>query len=241
MYRPLQDNQLKFLEKSHRYKVGNTKLCSVTSWIKSFFVKFEEAKIAKYVALARQKKGEKITATQVRKEWKLLADAGTDIHKDIELYVRGEKTILDIENQKTMNGINQYHKLRQRYPNAQFFPELRIYSIDLLLAGTIDLLVITQDGRAVIVDWKTNKKIDDKSNNKNDHPVTKDLPDANLTHYTLQLSAYAYILEKEYGLETKALYLEHLFENECREITVPYVKEMIEQMVIYDKADRKET
>jgi CRISPR/Cas system-associated exonuclease Cas4 (RecB family) len=227
---------LKFSEKKHEYRVGKVRLRSVTEWVKSFFVPFDGKTISKYVAASRRRKGEKVTATQVRKEWKAKADDGTLVHRDIELYIRGEKTIVDVDNERSLNGINYYDlKLRQRYPNAQFFPEVRIYSEELRLAGTIDLLIITSEGNAVIVDWKTNKEITDRANNKNPHPVTGAYPDSNLLHYTLQLSVYAYILEKEYGMSTERLCLAHLTLDECKEIVVEYKKALVKEMIRHEE------
>ena len=86
------------------------------------------------------------------------------------------------------------------------FPEYLIYwnSSDgkFKLAGQIDLLI--KDGNDIyVIDYKTNKKLDDKSffdqrtkkSQMMKYPMNN-LMDCNKVHYTLQLSTYAWMLQK---------------------------------------------
>ena len=86
------------------------------------------------------------------------------------------------------------------------YPEYLIYreSDDgiLRIAGQVDLIV-KQGNEITIIDHKTNKKIDQKSgfdtstksNARMKYPLNN-LMDCNFYHYTLQLSTYAWMLQK---------------------------------------------
>jgi ATP-dependent exoDNAse (exonuclease V) beta subunit len=232
--RPLIDPLLKFDEAKHTYKVGRKKLVSVTQFIKQFFLPFNEKEIAKRVAYSRRAKGEKITAKQIIAEWHKTAEDGTLVHKEIEDYITGEKDLLEVANQKSLSGINYYHSLRTTYPGALFYPEVRIYSEKYGLAGTIDLLIITMDG-AVIVDWKTNKKLEGGGRATKFNGVAED----KLSLYSLQLSTYAHILEEEYGYPCKKLILAHLNEETTTVIPVTYFKSVVMEMIALGKKEDK--
>ncbi len=231
--RPLQDKNLKFNAKNHTYKIGTTELRSVTAWLKEFFAPFDEKTVSQFVARNRQAKGEKITAAQVRKEWKKIAEEGTAVHKDIELFIRGKTDELDLQNVRSLAGTAAYKRLCNTYPEARPTPELRIYSEGLRLAGTIDLLLLNPDGTAIIVDWKTNRKLSGDGK-LTKHPAVAGLIDANLVRYQLQLSIYAYILEREHGIKVKKLVIVHLTETEAKEIVVENLRDIVEQMVKHE-------
>ena len=239
-------NKLKFDIKTHTYTVGDTRLTSVTQFIKKFFNEFDTKKISKYVAKARRNKGEKgpkgkpITAWNVRKEWKNSADEGTHIHEQIEEYILGKGYNMKVQDvhKKSMQGINYFTKEMERLSHAQPKTELRLYSETLGIAGTIDLSIIHEqwdedDCRNVVslYDWKTNKQIRTTSYKKSPHPLMKNEVDCSMTHYILQLSLYAYILETEYDMEIDELVIVHLTEGTATPYKVKYRKELIEEML----------
>lgn len=110
------------------------------------------------------------------------------------------------------------------------YSEIGAYLIDYLISGTIDILCI-RDTDFVILDWKTNRKglqfeagyfekdkttIPQQETNK--YIVTKDkmnppiqhMPDCNGTHYTLQLSIYALMVELILNIPCVGLGLCHI-------------------------------
>nr|DAN43627.1 MAG TPA: Exonuclease V [Caudoviricetes sp.] len=113
----------------------------------------------------------------------------------------------------------------------------------LKVAGQIDLLI--KDGNDIyIVDYKTNKKIDQKSGfdtmtKKNAtmlYPLSN-LMDCNYMHYTMQLSTYAYMLQKiNPDFVVKQLILVH-YDHEGNETTynLDYLKEDVERMFSFHK------
>ena len=122
------------------------------------------------------------------------------------------------------------------------FPEYLIYRVSddgkFRLAGQIDLLI--KDGNDIYVrDYKTNSKIDEKSYY---NPRTKkyqmmnyplnNLMDCNKVHYALQLSTYAWMLQKiNPQFNIKQLILIHYdHDGNVTEIPIDYLKDDVIRM-----------
>lgn len=131
------------------------------------------------------------------------------------------------------------------------FPEFLIsYKFDdyLMIAGQIDLLGL--DGNDVyIIDYKSNKKIDSKSyydkttkqSQKMKFPVNH-LDDCNLNLYNLQLSCYAYLLQKiNPKYKIKKLIIHHIdHDGKETEYDLPYLKDEVERILLhYRKGNKK--
>jgi hypothetical protein len=133
------------------------------------------------------------------------------------------------------------------------FPEYMIYrkSNDgkFRLAGQIDLLI--KDGNDIyIVDYKTNKKLDDKSYfdtrtkkcQMMKYPMNN-LMDCNKVHYALQLSTYAWMLQKlnpEFVIK-KLMLIHYDHEGRVSEHELDYLKDDVERMCkFYKKQSRLE-
>lgn len=133
-------------------------------------------------------------------------ERGTKIHEEIEHSFYDNPK--DISLQKF--GLGGKFECRKDYSELDLeygvYPEYLIYreSDDgiLRIAGQVDLIV-KQGNEITIIDHKTNKKIDQKSgfdsttksNAKMKFPLNN-LMDCNFYHYTLQLSTYAWMLQK---------------------------------------------
>jgi hypothetical protein len=205
LVRPLLD------KKSHTYiKDGNT-YTSVTKFVKHFFTDFNELAISKYVAAARRRKGEIVTASQVRKEWKKIAKDGTTVHKHIEEYINEKRKGVTPEMPskkaywaaKALDGLVDLN-------HGMPIPEMVLHSDKYKIAGTSDLVFISEEGAISILDWKTNKVIRTEAKQKGRLPCTSHLDDCNFIHYTLQLSVYSYLFEMLYGIPVTNLRLIHL-------------------------------
>ena len=139
--------------------------------------------------------------------------------KNEEACKRGTKIHADIENSFYINPNNKELEkfvkggkfvCKKNYTDLDLeyglYPEYLIYreSDDgiLLLAGQVDL-IIKKGNHITIVDHKTNERIDTqgfynsvtKSTTKMKYPLNK-LDDTNFWHYTMQLSTYAWMLQK---------------------------------------------
>jgi len=240
-------NKLKFYEKSHKYKIGNKELISVTTFIGSFFESFIEREVArKQVGYAKGrnykkfKKGiiipelDKKKATQKYwlADWKERREHGTLVHKELENYIKyGRKT-------KEPKSIQGYKALDYLADENYMFSRAEevIFNEELGIAGTIDLMIghTNNKGEQLVslVDWKTCKKVDNIAydDKKGIKKPLLEVSDTKINKYTLQLSLYAYMLELR-GFEIDKLYIVHLLDDEYRLIPVCYDKELIIKML----------
>lgn len=228
--------KLKFNKKKHIYTYGDKELQSVTQFVKSFFNPFDEDKIAKATHWALLRKGIKKSVRQIKKEWKEKRESGTAIHKEIHEYITGKKQYHEVSavacralefRQKYLGGLTKPKEL----------PEFPIFDLELKLAGTPDLLV-TEGNVAHIIDWKTSSEIKMKGFSKSPHPLMAGEEDCNYLHYTLQLSLYAYMLERQ-GFRIGELLIVQLKTDGVNVFKVNYKKELIEAMIIWRDENEK--
>lgn len=191
------------------------------------------------------------TQQDILDEWdkanKDSCERGTAIHAELEnQYYKKPK---DISLKKY--GLGGKFECKKGYTELDMkqgvYPEYLIsYESEdgmLKIAGQIDLLI--KDGNDIyIVDYKTNKKIDQKSgfdtttkrNATMLYPLTN-LMDCNYMHYTLQLSTYAYMLQQlNPEFVVKQLILVH-YDHDGNETTynLDYLKEDVERMFGFHK------
>lgn len=229
--------EIKFYEKSHKYKIGTTELTSVTTFLKDYFSPFDVDKIAKIKAMISRRSGEKGKGVRYWKaSWKASAEHGTRVHRALEefiLYKETRSEYLEVFDAKKIDrGINF---IKDNILGVERAPEKIIFDEELGLAGTIDLMVKNKDGTISLFDWKTNNKISFTAyrNQKAKEPIN-DLPDCNWTKYSLQLCLYAYMLERQ-GYKIKDLTLVHLADDYVKPLKVAYNKELIEKVLKHGK------
>lgn len=130
------------------------------------------------------------------------------------------------------------------------YPEFLIsYAFDeyLKVSGQLDCLIL--DGNDVtIIDWKSNRKIDKESyydRNTKKRQMMKfpldNIQDTNFWHYSLQLSTYAYLLQKinpKYKIKKLALiHFDH--DGNETEYEVDYLKEDVARMLLHYRKQNK--
>lgn len=180
-------------------------------------------------------------------ENKKSCERGTRIHEEIENSFY--KNPSNISLQKF--GIGGKFECKKDYPELDLeygvYPEYLIYreSDDgiLRIAGQVDLIV-KQGNEITIIDHKTNKKIDQKSgyntttrsNVKMKYPLNT-LDDCNFYHYTMQLSTYAWMLQKiNPDFVIKDLILNHYDHNGNNTLYhCDYLKTEVERMLCFYK------
>lgn len=160
-----------------------------------------------------------------KKENKKSTDKGTEYHntKETNAFING--AAINKYNLKCYNigaekllDYNNYSIADNLYNLCEgFYPELLVFNEEALLAGQADKVFITEFGGEKYVDigdFKTNKKISKESfigsSRKHTYlkPPLNHIMDSNYWHYALQLSTYAFMLEK-FGFRVRSLYLEH--------------------------------
>jgi hypothetical protein len=203
------DVNFKFVEDTHTYTINGRKLTSVTTFIKNFYKPFDEKywsiKKAKQALLER---GEVLTQENIDNEqskikalWKekadIACDMGTIVHLYIEEFFNGIKP-QEVKNYEAINRINKFHKIYNDKLKDILIPvgqEVKMFSEDLGLAGTIDALFI-RNGKLEIWDYKTNGKFTsdtDRCFQKLLDPFD-DQWENELNKYSIQLSLYKLML-----------------------------------------------
>lgn len=170
---------------------------------------------------------------------------GTAIHRQHELeHLAGNTKELQHLGLGGKFSTNLTNKLE---PGQNIYPELLLSRISddgkLRLAGQADLVIV--DGWDVFVlDYKTNKKIDMKAyfdRKTKKHSTMKyplnNIQDTNFWHYSLQLSTYAWMIQKiDPRFEIKALILLH-YDHDGNNATYEceYLKTDVERMLAFHK------
>lgn len=176
-------------------------------------------------------------------------DRGTKIHADLENSFYSKKKDISLSKFE----IGGKFECRKDYQALDLengvYPEYLISRVSedgkLRIAGQIDLLV-KKGNKIIIADWKTNKKIETKSyfNNKTKTSVKMKFPlntldDVNYWHYTLQLSTYAWMIQKlNPEFEIEDLVLVHF--DHADNMTVyhlPYLKNEVIKMLNHFKKE----
>ena len=143
---------------------------------------------------------------------KKASTAGTKMHYDIECYYND----MDIEVEEDCIEWKYFEEFEKEIGGNKepYRTEWMIWDKELKFAGSIDMTYINKDGTIDIYDWKRSVGI--KMDNRWQSALTeciKHLPDCNYYHYCLQLNTYKALLEKNYGVKVKDMYLVCLHPN----------------------------
>lgn len=174
-------------------------------------------------------------------------ERGTKIHADFENSFYKKKKNIDISKFQ----IGGKFECRKDYTDLDLenavYPEYLIHRVSpdgkLCIAGQIDLLV-KKGNNIIIGDYKTNKEIKmrsffdskTKSSVKMKFPLNN-LEDSNYWHYCLQLSTYAWMLQKlnpDFVIEDLVMiHIDH--KDKMTIYHLPYLKNEIEKMLAFYK------
>lgn len=222
-----------------------TNYTSVTTLIGNFKVKFDTEKISKAYSEKHS-----IPQDQVKENWKKqcldACEKGSLLHdlmekglEDIDAYVKAEmnnyhspvlaRDVMSSEDLLQFENKDKY-KITDE-PLLSFRIERLIKGI----GGGVDRLVEERDTNIVHVrDWKTNKVISRSGfrGNTMNFPLSH-LQDCNFSHYTLQLSLYAFILETTYKKKIGTLGIHHFdyVAEKVYFIPIEYRKEDIQNLL----------
>lgn len=215
------DKCITFDEGPHIYTInGDSDYMSVTTWNHSHFSHFDADKIIDKMMMSRKwgpaHKHWGKTKEQIKKEWddngKKASLAGTKMHYDIECYYNE----MDVEVEEECIEWKYFENFEEDIGQYKepYRTEWMIWDDELKFAGSIDMTYINEDGTIDIYDWKRSVGI--KKENKYQNALTKcikHLPDSNYWHYCLQLNTYKALLEKNYGVKVRDMYLVCLHPN----------------------------
>ena len=243
MYHSIIDKHknLNLNESTHTYTLcdSNIEFTSVTEFISSFFNPFDEYKIAK--KLSTLKKYNHMSTEEILQDWERRRNRGTVVHKQIEEFLHErDRKLQSLEKNadtncsldlKTKQGID-FLKEKCINENNNLFPEIKIYSEELQIAGTIDLIIYNKKHNKIyLIDWKTNVEIKKNGYNTGIKFPTNNTIDCSYNKYQLQLSLYKYILEKFYNASVAGLYIAHLTDKKYNIMECIFQENTITEMV----------
>ena len=228
----LLDPNISLNAESHIYSLLNRSditFTSVTTFVDQFFEKFDAEKIAKKLVNTHPKYLGR-TVSSLLGDWEKARQHGTIVHQEIEDWIKKDIEPIQAQSISGVRWIRDYKKLN----NIELFSEVIVYSTELSIAGTVDLLALNKiTNKYEIVDWKTSKKITKESYNGKVgiKPESKKIMDCNYYHYALQLSLYRYILEEYYDLEIQNQIIIQLQSDGANKYELPYMKNNILEML----------
>lgn len=235
------DNYVTLREEDHRYfdKDGREYM-SASAFIGLFYEKFDANLIAGQVAGS-----EGVTKQDVLDRWQGQTDNGTRIHNAIERYNKTTEILPEDEYLRPaiLNIAFQYKDYYRRYN------EVVLYDKDEFIAGTADHPLVTTSHKSSVIDigdWKAyGKGINQKDLDKHGKPRNKymlhcldHLQASSYNKVALQLSLYAYMLQKATGRKIGKLFAHWI--NPVNpminvQLPVPYMKHEIIAMIAWRK------
>ena len=188
--------ELQFDAQKHGYEVRGKPLTSVSKTIHKYVEKVDFDKIAGFVAKKRTKEtGIYTTKEQILAEWEAKKNnscaQGTAVHNFGENYT-GLQT--------PTNGFEQaIVSFWDNIPDyiEPFLFELKMYSEELGIAGTADILLYNnKTGKFILSDYKTNEDLFKNFKGKKLLPPFDNLLENAYNKYQLQLSMYQLLFEQ---------------------------------------------
>jgi len=228
----INNNDIKLDHENHEYKLKDHPdiiFTSVTTFVNSFFEPFDDVKVSNHLVNNVPKYfGE--TPESLIQKWQIARQYGTDVHLEIENWIKEGMKPKDVKSIAATKWIGGYVSRH----NIDTFSEVIVYTKELGIAGTIDILMMNKNTEEyVLIDWKTSKRIDMNSfkGKKGIKKETSKIEDCNYNHYALQLSLYRYILEEYYNINVTRQLVAHLKDDGVQSYSVPYMKDDIINMV----------
>lgn len=242
--------EITFTEKTHKYESivdgRHISYMSGTTFVHSFFPKFDEDKISFFVA---KKKG--VSQKEILDEWHEKRDRscyfGTKVHETAEDVLLGRTEFRNIPQNASEEIV--FEKAKQyatKFKNSMEIlgVEKIVFDHRLQIAGTIDLLMRSKkDGSVIITDWKSNFEIKrDQIYDYGLHPI-EHIPNLNYYHYAMQLNLYQFLLVYSGIFPKDTIFkrvIVHLNEVDSAVYQLPdYQNEMKDMMIDYlSKRDR---
>ncbi len=202
---------IQFNKEYFSYTLNGQRLTSVSKKLGEIKPPFDADAIAARVAA---KSGQSVD--EVKAEWQAKRDYGTMVHEKIARILRGEgESVGDhpfLSLNKTTPEVEQFQTLWSELSQGVEVAEVEwvIGDGELKLAGTVDALLYRgETGTHSIWDWKTGR-FNLENNFEQLLPPFDDLSASEFNTYSLQLSLYRLIVERNTGLAFEDSYIVHL-------------------------------
>ena len=236
------DERCEFNPHDHIYKIDGTVFTSVTSIVSRFFPVFDAED-----AIRKMKNGRNWNPSHrywgmqdyiIKQKWEekgiKAAEKGTFLHDQIEKFYLGQP-YQEPEEFGLFRRFQEEHMFLQPHRT-----EWRIFDEEHQVSGTVDFLA-KKGTEYEMYDWKRSLKVIDSISGK---PIIEnrwqqgffdlnDMGDTAYNHYSLQLSIFRYILEKNYQIDISNMFLIVLHPDYKRyyKVEVPYLKHKVEYII----------
>ena len=206
-YHPNGKNFVRFREQNHTY-IDNydQRYVSGTTFLKQFAPKFDTIAVSKECAAGTNPKYAGRYPGEIREEWaaegKRGRDEGNNIHDYAEfsgpIPKKGIKPISD-RCEKIFKQVDYAFEMFRKKSFIVLDVEKIIFSPGLGIAGMIDIVIYDPYKCEIIIgDWKNNKnELITHNNFQSYHEPVSHLQDTDISKFSLQLSLYQYIIERE--------------------------------------------
>ena len=162
-----------------------------------------------------------MTPEDIRRQWDLARDLGTDLHARLEQHLNGVPVKFD--SAVNMEEFRQGLRWLATCDLEPFRTEWVIFDEDADVAGSVDF--VARDpvtGHLVIIDWKRCRhgpdvyKFCGRRDGKNTMllPPLDHMPDTTLSHWAAQVNLYRVILEKKYGYTVSRMQMVCLYPDQ---------------------------
>ena len=239
---------IRLIAETHTYVndlAQNCKYTSVTTMLGNYKDKFDEDYHAERVA---QKKG--VTKQEIIAEWReinrLANEYGTNLHEILERFLLAPKRLYSPRDDFERSVINAFRMVCDEeslnlLQNDDIKPE-HIMSIEFTpekgIAGTSDIIEDLPNNMFNVWDFKTNKKFEFENRyGEYLHFPVSHLPHCQYNDYTLQLSVYGVMYERETGRKFNrgGLFYWDKFTQTFRLIPIGYMKREAEMLIEHFK------
>ena len=191
------------------------------------FRPFEAEKIARFLVY-KTRKYANYTVESLLAEWNAARDEGSRVHDELDNYIKYSSAVTA---SKAVPGKEWMDNTASDFGDT-IYSEVIVYSEELKLAGTIDMLIHNSaTNECFLFDWKTSKKMDRSSSKKGITSACYDLDDCRFDKYSLQVNLYAYLLEKYHGIKIAGSYLIHLSSYDADTLQASNLKSNVVEMI----------
>lgn len=200
---------------------------SCSDLVSDQFRPFEAEKIARFLVY-KTRKYANYTVESLLAEWKAAKDEGSRVHEELDDYIRHG---ISVSATKAIPGMEWMDDMSSDFGDT-VYSEVIVYSEELKLAGTIDMLIHNSStNECILFDWKTSKKMDRSSSKKGITSACSDMDDCRFDKYSLQVSLYAYLLEKYHGIKIAGCYLLHLSHYDADTLKASNLRSNVVEMI----------
>ena len=139
----INNNDIELDIEKHEYRLYNQPdfiFTSVTTFVNSFFEPFDKIKVSNHLVNNVPKYfGE--TPESLMNQWEIARKYGTDVHLEIESWIKDGVIPKDVKSIAATKWIGGYVSR----PNIDTFSEVIVYSKELGIAGTVDVLMMNKN------------------------------------------------------------------------------------------------